>query len=164
MLQRALALVLSLAIVVCANPILFAAGAAGQVSGVATLQSGEQLAGQVARLRSLDEGHVAAVTMTTGSGKFSFTDVNAGSYVVEILSNGAVVGTSTLVTLNSRAMTVENVMVTANAAPAAALSPLALLGGGSFWTSTFGLITAAALAAGVTTAIVVTKSDASASK
>jgi hypothetical protein len=102
--------------------------------------------------------------MTTGSGKFSFSDVNAGSYVVEIVSNGSVVGTSTLVTLTSRTMTVENVMVTANAAPAAALGPLALLGGGSFWTSTFGLITAAALAAGVTTAIVVTKDDASASK
>jgi hypothetical protein len=164
MLQRALALVLSFAIVACANPILFAAGAAGQVSGVATLQSGEHLAGQVARLRSLDEGHVAAVTMTSGSGTFSFNDVNAGSYVVEIVSNGSVVGTSTLVTLTSRAMTVENVMVSASAAPAAALGPLALLGGGSFWTGTVGLITAAALAAGVTTAIVVTKNDASASK
>ena len=164
MLQRVLAVVLTFAIVVGANPILFAAGAAGQISGVATLQSGEHLTGQVARLRDLDHGQVAAVTMTTGSGAFSFTDVNAGSYVVEIVSNGSVVGTSTLVTLTSRTMTVQNVMVTANAAPAAALGPLALLGGGSFWTSTFGLITAAALAAGVTTAVVVTKDDASASK
>jgi hypothetical protein len=164
MLHRVLSGVLSFAIVVGANPILFAAGAAGRISGVATLQSGEHLAGQVARLRSLEQGQVAAVTMTTGSGKFSFTDVNAGSYVVEIVSNGSVVGTSTMVTLTSRTMTAENVMVMANAAPAAALGPLALLGGGSFWTSTFGLITAAALAAGVTTAIVVTKEDASASR
>jgi hypothetical protein len=164
MLQRVLAVVLSLTIVASANPIVFAASAAGQISGVATLASGEHLAGQVARLRSVDEGQVAAVTLTSGSGAFSFSDVNTGSYFVELVSNGSVVGTSTLVTLTSRSMTAENVLVTANAAPAAAFGPLALLGGGSFWTSTFGLITVAALAAGVTTAFVVTKDDASASK
>jgi hypothetical protein len=164
MLQRVLAVVLSLTIVASANPIVFAASAAGQISGVATLTSGEHLAGQVARLRSVDEGQVAAVTLTSGSGAFSFSDVNAGSYFVELVSNGSVVGTSTLVTLTSRSMTAENVLVTSNAAPAAAFGPLALLGGGSFWTSTFGLITVAALAAGVTTAVVVTRDDASASK
>ncbi len=164
MLHRVLAVVLSLTIVLSANPILFAASAAGQITGVATLGSGEHLAGQVARLRSVDQGLVAAVTLTTGSGAFTFSDVDAGSYLVELVSNGSVVGTSTLVTLTSRSMKAENVMVTATAAPAAALSPLALLGGGSFWTSTFGMITVAALAAGVTTAIVVTKDDASASK
>ncbi len=139
MLQRVLAVVLSFAIVVCANPILFAAGAAGQISGVATLQTGEHLAGQVARLRSVDLGKIAAVTTTTTSGGFSFADVDAGSYIVELVSDGAVVGTSGLVTLTSRTMTIQNVMVTASAAaPAAAVGPLALLGGGSFWTSTFG--------------------------
>ncbi len=164
MLQRVLAVVLTFAIVVCANPILFAAGAAGQISGVATLQTGEHLAGQVARLRSVDLGKIAAVTTTTTSGGFSFADVDAGSYIIELVSDGAVVGTSGLVTLTSRTTTVQNVMVTASAAPAAAVGPLALLGGGSFWTSTFGLITLAAIAGGVTTAFVVTKDDASASK
>ena len=90
--------------------------------------------------------------------------MNAGSYIVELVSNGAVVGTSAPLTLTSRSMTASNVLVTASAAPAAAVGPLALLGGGSFWTSTFGMITVAALAAGITTAIVVTKDDASASK
>ena len=164
MFQRVLAVVLTFAIVVCANPILFAAGAAGQISGVATLQTGEHLAGQVARLRSVDLGKIAAVTTTTTSGGFSFADVDAGSYIVELVSDGTVVGTSGLVTLTSRTMTIQNVMVTASAAPAAAVGPLALLGGGSFWTSTFGLITLAAIAGGVTTAFVVTKDDASASK
>ena len=164
MLQRVLAVVLSFAIVVCANPILLAAGAAGQISGVATLQSGEQLGGQVARLRSVDQGKVAAITTTTTSGAFSFADVDAGSYIVELVSDGSVVGTSQLVTLTSKTMTVQNVTVMANAAPAAGVSPLALLGGGSFWTSTAGLLTLAALAGGVTTAFIVTKEDASASK
>ena len=164
MLQRVLAGVLSLAILVGANPVLFAAAPAGQISGVAMLQSGDRLSGQVARLRSLDQDQVAAVTTTGGSGGFAFAGVTAGSYIVELVSNGTVVGTSTPVMLTSRNMTAANVMVTASAAPAAALAPLALLGGGSFWTSTFGLITVAALAAGVTTAVVVTKNDASASK
>jgi hypothetical protein len=164
MLKRVLAVVLSFAILVCANPMVFAAGAPGQISGVATLQSGEHLAGQVARLRSLDQDQIAAVTTTGGAGTFSFAGVNAGSYIVEILSEGSVVGTSTPVTLTSRNMIASNITVTAAAAPAAALAPLALLGGGSFWTSAFGMVTVAAIAAGVTTAYVVTKDDPSASK
>jgi hypothetical protein len=162
MLQRVLAVVLSFAILLSANPIVFAAGVEGQISGVATLQSGEYVAGQVARLRSLDQGQVAAETTTTGAGRFSFAGINAGSYIVELVSNGSVVGTSA--TLTSRNMTASNVMVTAAAAaPAAALAPLGVLGG-SFWTSTFGFITIAALTAGITTAVVVTQDDSSASK
>ncbi len=164
MLQRVLAVVLSLAIVLCASPIALAASVAGKISGTATLQSGEQLAGQVARLRSLDQGNIAAVTTTTGTGAFSFSDVAAGNYIVELVSDGAVVGTSAPLTLTSRNMTAANVLVTASAAPAAAVGPLALLGGGSFWTSTAGLITVAAIAAGVTTAVVINKNDPSASK
>ncbi|RPI53186.1 MAG: hypothetical protein EHM55_14525 [Acidobacteria bacterium] len=164
MLQRVLAVVLSLAVVLCASPVALAAGVAGQISGVATLQSGEHLAGQVARLRSLDQGQIAAVTTTSGTGGFSFAGVNAGSYIVELVSNGSVVGTSAPLTLTSRNMIAANVLVTAAAAPAAAAAPPALFGGSSFWTSTFGMITMAAVAAGVTTAIVVTKDDPSASK
>jgi hypothetical protein len=164
MLQRVLAVVLSFAILLSANPIVFAAGVEGQISGVATLQSGEYVAGQVARLRSLDQGQVAAETTTTGAGRFSFAGINAGSYIVELVSNGSVVGTSAPLTLTSRNMTASNVMVTAAAAaPAAALAPLGVLGG-SFWTSTFGFITIAALTAGITTAVVVTQDDSSASK
>jgi len=163
MLKRVLAAVLTFAVVVSANPVIFAAEVAGQITGVAMLPSGEHLPGQVARLRSLDEGQVAATTTTTGSGGFSFAGVKAGSYIVELVSNGTVVGTSAPVMLTSRTVSATNITVTAAAAPAAALGPLGALGG-SFWTSTFGMITVAALAAGVTTAVVVTKDDASASK
>jgi hypothetical protein len=163
MLQRVLSVVLSLTIVLSANPILFAAGAAGQITGVATLQSGEHVAGQIARLRSLDNqgDAVTITTVTSGTGEFSFAGVNAGSYVVELVSNGAVSGTSAPVLLTSKNMTAGNVRITAFAAPAAAAVPVV---GGSFWTSTLGLITVATLAAGITTAFVVTKDDASGSK
>ena len=163
MMRRSLSVALSLAMVLCAIPNISAAGAAGHISGVAMLQSGEHVAGQVVRLRSLDLGRVAATTTTSGSGGFSFAGVNAGSYIVELVSNGSVVGTSAPVTLTPRSMTADGVMATAAAAPAAALGPAAILSG-SFWASTFGLITMAALVAGVTTAVVVTKGDASASK
>ena len=163
MLQRVLSVVLSLAIVLSANPILFAAGPAGQISGVAMLQNGEHLAGQIARLRSLDNQSdaVTITTITTGSGEFSFAGVNAGSYVVELVSNGAVAGTSAPVTLTSKSMTAGDVRITALAASAAAAAPVP---GGSFWTSTLGMITIATIAAGITTAFVVTKNDASGSK
>lgn len=163
MLQRVLSAVLSLAIVLSANPILFAAGAAGQISGVAMLQSGEHVAGQIARLRSLDnQGEAVTITtVTSGTGEFSFAGVNPGSYVVELVSNGTVSGTSSPVTLTSKSLTAGNVRVTAFAAPAAAAVPAAF---GSFWTSTLGLITVATLAAGITTAFVITQDDASASK
>jgi hypothetical protein len=160
MLRRVLSLALSLAMVLCAIPAASAAGATGRISGVAMSSNGEHLAGQVARLRSLDLGQVAAVTTTSGSGGFSFVDVNAGSYLVEIVANGAVVGTSTPVTLTRQTMTADGVMATAAAVPAAAQSG-GSNNGGSFWTSKFLVISAAAAAAGLTTAIVVTKDDAS---
>jgi hypothetical protein len=130
---------------------------------MAMSSNGEHLAGQVARLRSLDLGQVAAVTTTSGSGAFSFVDVNAGSYLVELVSNGAVVGTSTLVTLGRQTMTADGVLATAAAVPAAAQGSNGS-NGGSFWTSKFFIISAAATAAGLTTAIVATKDDASAKR
>jgi len=158
MLQRVLAIVLSFTIVLGAAPIVSAAATAGQISGVA---SGEQVAGQVARLRNLDLGQVAAVTTTSASGAFAFSGISEGNYIVELVSNGSVVGTTVPVTLTSKNMTVQNLMLSASAAPAAFLGPV---GSGSFWTSTFGMITVAAIGAGLTTAIVVTKNDASSSK
>ena len=157
MLQRVLAVVLSFTIVLGAAPIASAAATAGQISGIA---SGEQVAGQVARLRNLDLGQVAAVTTTSASGAFAFSGISEGNYIVELVSNGSVVGTSVPVTLTSKNMTVQNLMLSASAAPPAFLGSL----GGSFWTSTFGMITVAAIGAGLTTAIVVTKNDASSSK
>ena len=163
MLRRVLSLALSLAMVLCAVPIASAAGATGRISGIAKSSNGEYLAGQVARLRSLDLGQVAAVTTTSGSGGFSFVDVNAGSYLIEIVSNGAVVGTSTPVTLGRQTMTADGVVATAAAVPAVAQGS-AGYNGGSFWTSKAFIISAAAVAAGVTAAVVVTKDDASAKR
>lgn len=163
MLRRVLSLALSLGLVLCAIPNASAAGAMGRISGVAMSSNGEQFAGQVARLRSLDRGQIAAVTTTSGSGGFSFSDVNAGSYLVELVSNGAVVGTSAPVTLTAQTMTLDRVMATAAAVPAAAQGSNNYTGG-SFWTSKWFMISAAAVAAGVTTALVANGDEASAKR
>jgi hypothetical protein len=125
--------------------------------------SGENLAGQIARLRSLDLGHVADVTTTSGSGGFSFAGVSAGTYIVELVSNGTVVGTSTPITLSVRSMTAEGIRATALATPAAAQTQTYTYSD-SFWKSRWGIISLAAIATGATAAVVVAKDDASASR
>jgi hypothetical protein len=159
--RRILSLMLSLTMALGFVPAVSAAGApAGQISGLAISQTGAHLVGQIARVRSLDIGHVADVTTTTAAGQFSFTGLSAGSYVVELVSNGYVVGTSAPVTLTARDMTADGVTATAASAAQAQAGVLA----GSFWTSTIGIITMAAITAGVVTAVVVVKNDSSPSQ
>ena len=158
--RRILSLTLSFAMILSV-PTGSAAGApVGQVSGLAMSQTGQYLGGQVARVRSLDIGHVAGIMTTASSGEFSFTGLNAGSYVVELVSNGYVVGTSAPVVLSDRDMTAEGVTATAASAGQAQAGILA----GSFWTSTAGIITVAAISAGIITAIIVAKKTASPSR
>src|SRR5688572_27513848 len=101
--RRVLALTLSLAMMFSVVPMVSAAGApVGQISGLAITQGGQHLGGQLARVRSLDIGHVADVTTTAASGQFSFSGLSAGHYIVELVSNGYVVGTSAPVALTER--------------------------------------------------------------
>jgi len=159
--HRILSLVLAVTLVVSAvSSVSAAAPLVGQISGVAKTQSGRHLAGQLARLRSLEVGRVANVTTTNASGQFSFTGLHAGSYVVELISNGYVVGTSAAVVLTERDMTAEGVTATAAGGAQAQAAALA----GSFWASTAGIITIAAIAAGVIAAAVVVQGDASPSR
>jgi len=158
--HRMLSLLLVVALILGAVSPVSTAGASGRISGVAKGQSGQNLAGQRARLRSLDLGHVAMVTMTSASGQFAFAGLGAGSYLVELLSNGSVVGTSAPVVLTERHMTVDGITATEAAGAQAQTGALA----GSFWASTAGVITIAAIAAGTITAVVVAKRDASPSQ
>ena len=156
--RRILSLALSVALVVSAVLPIGAAGAGaavGQISGVARTQSGQFFAGQLARLRNLQLGHVATVTTTSASGQFSFTGLAAGIYVVELVTNGSVVGTSAPVVLTAREMIASAVAATAAGGGQAQAGVLA----GSFWTSTVGIITIAAIAAGVISAVVVATND-----
>jgi hypothetical protein len=98
--------------------------------------------------------------MTNASGRFSFVGLETGSYVIELISNGHVVGTSAPVVLTGRDMTVEGVTVVEARGAQAQAGALAQ----SFWASTAGIITIAAVTAGVITAVVVAKDEASPSR
>ena len=159
--RRLLSLTLVVAIAFSVVPTVSAVGAPlGQISGFALSQAGAHLGGQVARVRSLDIGHVADVTTTNAAGAFSFTRLSAGHYIVELVSNGYVVGTSAPVALTARDMTADGVTATAASAAQAQAGVLA----GSFWTSTIGIITLAAIGVGIVTAVVVVKNNASPSR
>ena len=162
MLRRTLALALAYAVVLTAVPLSAAPPSVGRISGIATTVGGAQFAGQIARLRSLDIGHVTDVTTTSGSGSFAFNGVSSGNYVVELLTNGRVVGTSTAIAVTQKNNTVEGVTALA-AAPAAQAQAGALQG--SFWGSTIGIVTAIAVVAAVVAIVVVaTKDEASPSR
>lgn len=159
--RRILSLTLSLAMILSFVPTVSAAGApVGQISGLAMSQGGAHLGGQIARVRSLDIGHVADVTTTNAAGQFSFTGLSAGHYIVELVSNGYVVGTSAPVALTEHDMTADGVTATAADAAQAQAGVLA----GSFWTSMAGIITLAAIGVGIVTAVVIVKNNASPSQ
>lgn len=163
MLRRILSLALTVAIVLSAVPVSAVGTSPGRIAGTATTQSGAHFAGQIARLRNLDIGHVADVTTTTMTGSFSFSGVSTGNYVVELMANGAVVGTSTPIAVTPRNSTVEGVTAIATA-PAASQAQAGVLSD-SFWGSTIGIITAVIIVAAVVTVIVIaTRDDASPSR
>jgi hypothetical protein len=157
MLRRTLALALSLSIVLMTVPLSAAPSSLGRISGIATTVGGGQFAGQIARLRSLDIGHVADVTTTSTAGSFAFNGVSSGNYVVELMTDGRVVGTSTPIAVTAKNNIVDGVTARA-VAPAAAQAQAGALAG-SFWGSTIGIITAIVIVAVVVTVIVVATND-----
>lgn len=157
MLRRLLSFGLSGLLVLSAVPPVSArAITAGEITGIAMTQGGQYLSNHTARVRSLDAGDVRSSATTNSAGSFSFTGLAAGIYVVELVSGtGAVIGTSTPVTLSEKAPHVGGVIATAAAANQAQTGALS----GSFWTSTLGIVVASAVVAGVVTAVVIAQKD-----
>jgi hypothetical protein len=156
MVRRTLALALSLSTGLMAVPLSAAPSSPGRISGIATTGSGAHFAGQIARLRSLDIGHVAGVTTTSTAGSFAFNGVSSGNYVVELMTDGRIVGTSTPIAVSAKNNIVDGVTARA-VAPAAQAQAGALAG--SFWGSTIGIVTAAVIVAVIVTVIVVVTDD-----
>lgn len=153
MLRKVLTIVLSIALVTSAVPTLSAGGsAAGQISGIALSHSGRHLGSHGARLRSLDAGDVVGITTTNSLGEFSFAGLSSGSFAVELVSGGYVVGTSTPVVLSAKAMTATGVM--ASAPDPATQAQAGAAAAASFWASTAGVVTLIAIGAGIVAIIV----------
>jgi len=141
MIRRALALTLATALVLMAIPTpTFAQAPDGQISGTAHNHAGQTLANTTVRVRSIANGQIVGTTTSNASGAFSFTGLPAGQYVVEVVNaSGAVVGSSSTITLATGAMVASGVSITT----------AALVAGGSFFGSTLGILTLAGIGGGI---------------
>lgn len=130
-----------------------AAQQTGTISGTAKGPDSSILAGVKVQLRNTDTGALVGTTQSGSDGGFSFTGVPAGSYSVEIVDrDGKIVGVVPM-TL-AAGQTVTGLLVSASALAA---------GGGSFFTSTAGILTGIALIGGIAAGVVIA-TNASASR
>ncbi len=136
-------MVMNISLSLSAEQAVQTAAANGVVSGTARSADGQPSTGATARLRNVQNGALTATTTTGPAGQFSFAGLAPGNYVVELVVGGQVVGTSTAVSLTTASMVASGINVAATAATAAAA------GGGSFFATTAGIVTIAAVAAGV---------------
>jgi hypothetical protein len=157
---------LVVALIVPTVPVFAAPARAGQlpsgtISGVARSASGQPLPDHVVRLRNAETGQLTASTTSGAAGEVSFAGLNSGTYVVEVLNAaGQVIGTSAAIVLSPLAMVASGLVIQASAIGAAAAAGSA---GGAFLTSTLGIVTIAAVAAGVVGAVAVVRNSADAS-
>jgi hypothetical protein len=163
---RRLALpVLIVALVVPNVPLVAAPNRAGQpatgiIAGSALSASGQAMPSVAVRLRDLQTGQLAAATTAGSGGQFSFAALSPGYYVAEVVNTaGVVVGTSAPIILIPTAMVATDLTLRASTATAqAAQAPR-----DSFFRSKAGIVTMAAIAAGVVTTVVVVRNTANVS-
>jgi hypothetical protein len=119
--------------------------ATGTVTGTATDAGGKTMANVTVRVRNLLTGELTSSTTSNAIGEFSFVGLNPATYAVEVVdAAGAVIGTSSSITLAAGA----TVTVTVGASAAAAAAAVAA-GGATFFASTAGIVTVAAAGAAV---------------
>lgn len=142
--------------------VAFAQGT-GSLSGTARDASNQALSGVKVQLRNVDTGALAGNTTSGANGAFSFSGLNAGNYVVEIVdATGKVIGTSASMSVAAGAV-ISGVTVAASAA--GALAGAAAAGGaGAFFTSTAGILVLVGIGAGVTAGVVAANNNGSPSR
>ncbi len=166
--RKTLTFVLTLAVAVAAIPAgLFAAvkaGAAqelGSLNGVAQTANRVMLPNHIVQVRDVVSGRIVSSTTSSQSGAFSFTGLQPGSYVVEVIdAAGKVMGLSAPVPVS--AGVAAQVTVTLPASGAMAAGGGGLLGLGK--AASIAAIAATAGLAAATVAVVATQDDASPSR
>jgi hypothetical protein len=108
------------------------------------------------RIRNVQTGQLIGTTTSNGEGQFTFTDLSPAQYVIEVVDpSGTVIGTSPAVAAVAGAAV--GMIVQASAAAAG--------GGGSFFGSSLGFVTIAAVGAGFAgVTVAIHKSNASPSR
>ena len=134
-----------------AAPMPGARAAIGTISGSARSASGQLLPNVAVRLRNVQTGQLAGAMNAGPDGQFSFSALGPGLYTVEVVNAaGEVVSASAPVLLTAASTSATGVIATTSAAAQGAA------GGGSFWTSAWGIVSIAAIAAGVVGIVVAT--------
>src|SRR5438067_6979000 len=168
MAKKILAVTMMMAMALMSAPASIVAAqaqAVGTISGTATSQSGQSLANMTAQLRNLATKQLVGTTTTYAQGAFSFTGLNPGQFMVEVVNaQGAIVGTTSAITLSAGAMVATGITVTATAAGAIAGGAAAAGGLGAFFGTTAGIVAGVAVAGGITAAVIAAQSNASPSR
>jgi hypothetical protein len=135
----------------------------GNIDGTAKDSDGKALAAVKVQLRNVDTGALVGSTQSSATGAFSFTGVNPGNYIIEIVdAAGKVIGASSSVAVAAGAA-ITGVTVAASAA--GAIGAAAAAGGaGAFFASTGGILLLAAAGVGVGVGIYAATNDASPSR
>jgi hypothetical protein len=152
-----------MAIVLGLTLVASAAQGTGKISGTARNSQDQVLANVKVQLRNVDTGQLVATTRTASDGRFEFTGLNPGSYVVEIVDDsGKIIGLSPMTPLSSGG-NVSGLAIVASAS--GALAGAAAAGGlAAFFATKGGILLLAGLGAGVTAGIIAATSDSSPSK
>lgn len=135
----------------------------GSIQGNAKDDNDKALTGVKVQLRNVDTGALAGTTTSGANGAFSFTGLNPGNYIIEIVdSAGRIIGASASMSVAAGAA-ITGVTVAATAAGAVAAAAAA--GGlGAFFTTTGGILVLAGVGAGITAGVIAATRDASPSR
>jgi len=154
-----LVVVVALGLVVAAS----AGQGTGKISGIARNAQDQVLPSVKVQLRNVDTGQLVATSRAGTDGKFEFTGLNPGTYVVEIVDDaGRIVGLSPATALAAGGA-ITGLLVSASAA--GALAGAAAAGGaGAFFASTGGILLLVGIGAGVTAAVIAATHEASPSR
>lgn len=134
----------------------------GGVNGVARDAAKNPLGDHTIQLRNAQTGQLAGSSTSNAAGEFSFTGINPGSFVIEIVdAAGNILGTATATVT---AGVVTTVAVTATALGVAAVAAGAAGGLVGVLTGTSLLVITALAVAGITSAVVAAREEASPSR
>jgi hypothetical protein len=99
--RRLLAVVLAFVLVFAGTPLTsVAAQSTGTITGATKTTAGQPLGGHVVRVRSVRTANVVATSTTSAAGNFVLSNIDPGSYVVEVVdAAGRLVGASAIATV-----------------------------------------------------------------
>ena len=134
------------------------------IKGSAISSVGQKLGNYTIRLRDIQTAQVLRSVTSDGAGEFSFTGLNPGNVLIEVLApDGRILGTSTIIALAAGAMVRVTVTAAASLALAAAAAGELRPESAGRWSAIAVTVLVAAAAAGII-GVIGARPDASASR